>query len=443
MKKSMWNKVVISCMSIAVGCLSAYSQTPYCMTSPIGYGSGATGGGAPTASNTVTASTASELSSALSGSKSIIVVSGSITTGRIAGAFTNKSIIGLPGAKLTNLTQTQSGSGILQLSSGSSNIIIRNLIFVGPGAYDCDGGDLLTNVGCNKLWVDHCEFQDGVDGNFDNTKTTDNITISWCKFTYLKPPKAGGSGGADDHRFTNLVGGSDSDVPADGKYSITWLNCWWANGCVDRMARARNARLDMISCYWNSNNASRNIHLSPGTNGTYVYVDNGVFKCTGDIVNFEKTGNNNVKFVNCTGGGSNTGSVSAPEYSYSPTPAASVAGTVANTSCGAGATLKVTAEGVISSSCSPTGVSKNSIPENKTAPVLIGKNYAIEFSASSSDNAGITFYSIDGRNVCAFSKKNDALTTNVQQNIRKLSPGVYITRMRNNNMTTEGRFIKK
>jgi len=62
-----------------------------------------------------------------------------------------------------------------------------------------------------------------MDGNFDNTKTADNITVSWCKFTYLKTPKAGGSGGSNDHRFSNLVGGSDSDTPDDGKYSITWL----------------------------------------------------------------------------------------------------------------------------------------------------------------------------------------------------------------------------
>jgi pectate lyase len=183
----------------------------------------------------------------------------------------------------------------------------------------------------------------------------------------------------------------------------------------------------MISCYWNSNNASKNIHLSPGTNGTYVYVDNGVFNCTGDIVNFEKSGNNNVKFVNCTGGGSNTGSVPAPAYSYSPTPASGVAGAVANTSCGAGATLKVTAEGVVSSSCSPTGATENGMQENKTPPVLIGKNCTIVFSASNSENAGTTIYSMDGRNVCAFSKKNDA--GNVRQNARRLHPGLYLVRI--------------
>lgn len=422
MKKSICRNIIISWCSIVAGVAGAFAQTPYYMTNPIGYALGTTGGGTPTATNTVTVSTASELSSALSGSKSVILISGSITTGKIAGAYTNKTILGLPGAKLTNLNQTQSGSGILQLSSGSNNIIIRNLVFVGPGAYDCDGSDLLTNVGCNKLWVDHCEFQDGVDGNFDNTKTADNITISWCKFTYLKPPKADGPGGSDDHRFTNLVGGSDSDVPADGKYSITWLNCWWANGCVDRMARARNAQLDMISCYWNSNNASKNIHLSPGTNGTYVYVDNGVFNCKGEIVNFEKSGNNNVKFVNCSGGASNTGTVPAPGYSYSPTPASKVAEAVTSTSCGAGATLSVTANGMISSGCSPTGAIRSDVPE---------KNNGTHFSASNSTTSIITLFSMDGRKVYVSPEKLDAYAANVRQNLRCIPAGVYITVTRN------------
>ena len=345
--------VSISIMLVNAG---AFSQTPYLLTSPVGYAAGATGGGTPTASNTVTVATASDFSSAISGSKPVILVSGTITTSRVTSSASNISIIGLPGATLVNLNQTADGSGILHLKSGS-NVIIRNITFVGPGAYDEDGWDLLTNKGCTKLWVDHCEFQDGMDGNFDNTNSADNITVSWCKFTYLKPPKAGGSGGSDDHRFSNLVGGSDSDIPGDGKYSITWLNCWWADGCVDRMVRARNAQIDMLNCYWNSRVASKNIHLSPGTNGTFVYVENGVFQCTGDIVNFEKTGNNNVKFVNCNGGGANTGSVSAPSYAWNSTPVGSVVTMVSNASCGAGATLKVTAAGIITSSCSPVGVS--------------------------------------------------------------------------------------
>jgi hypothetical protein len=88
--------------------------------------------------------------------------------------------------------------------------------------------------------------------------------------TSVIPPLRNAS---DDHRFTNLVGGFDTDVPVDGKYSITWLDCWWASGCVDRMIRGRNAQNDMLNCYRNSSVASKNIHLSPETNGTCIYVE--------------------------------------------------------------------------------------------------------------------------------------------------------------------------
>jgi pectate lyase len=432
--------ITVAGISIVMGVFSAWPQTQYCLSGPVGFAAGVTGGGTPTSSNIVTVSSASELTSALSGSKSVILVSGSITTSRIECSASNKSIIGLPGAKLVNLNQTQGGSGILHLKSGS-NLIIRNIVFAGPGAYDEDGWDNLTNKGCTRLWVDHCEFQDGMDGNFDNTNSADNVTVSWCKFAYLKAPKAGGSGGADDHRFTNLVGGSDSDTPADGKYSITWLNCWWADGCVDRMVRARNAQIDMLNCYWNSKNASSNIHLSPGTNGTYVYVENGVFKCSGKIVNFEKTGNNNVKFVSCTGGGSNTGSVSAPTYSWSPTPADKVADMVSNAKCGAGATLKVTAAGEISSDCGATGVATEGGANRADFPQA-GRDVVAGFQATGVGNAVMTVYDMAGRKALSFSCSSlprEAVGTM----LRPLAPGMYRIELRDNDRVVTRKFLVK
>jgi hypothetical protein len=50
---------------------------------------------------------------------------------------------------------------------------------------------------------------------------------------------------------------------------------------------------------------------------------------------------------------------------------------------------------------------------------------------------------MDGRKVCAFSKKLDALNTDAQQDVRRLPPGVYFTRIKDNNSILEGRFIKK
>lgn len=61
-------------------------------------------------------------------------------------------------------------------------------------------------------------FKTDQDGNFDIKGQSDNVTVSWCKFTYLKPPLAGGSGGSNDHRFSDLLGSSSTDYPADGKF---------------------------------------------------------------------------------------------------------------------------------------------------------------------------------------------------------------------------------
>jgi pectate lyase len=442
MKDHFWKFALIPCLCVIYSSVNVHSQNPYYMSGPVGYGSATTGGGAPTSSNTVTVTTSSELSSALSGSKSVILVSGSITTGPIECTASNKSIIGLPGAKLVNTTQTKAGSGNLILKKGTSNIIIRNITFVGPGAYDEDGSDLITNEGCTKLWVDHCEFQDGMDGNFDNTKLSDNITVSWCKFTYLKAPKAGGSGNSDDHRFSNLVGGSETDAPSDGKYSITWINCWWTDGCVDRMVRARNAQNDILNCYWNSKVASKNIHVSPGSNGTYIYVENGVFACTGDIVNEEETGNNNVKFVNCTGGVKDLNSVSAPSYSWTKTPVGDVVSMVSNSTCGAGAKLQVTAAGVISSSCGGTEVTQGVESEKNSSLIQIDNDLNVNFSASSSENANVTLFSMTGQKVFSLSNKANSKES-VKPNLQGINSGVYLVKVRNNNSITTSKFIKK
>ncbi|MBO5586611.1 MAG: hypothetical protein J5914_02835 [Prevotella sp.] len=250
MKKSLLSG--LACLTLGVS--SAFAGASGYKSSAFGYGAGATGGGSATPT---LVTSASELESALgaSGSKVIIITKDITVSNHISVQATNKTLMAVKGVKLISNQQNSSNSGILYFKKGSSNIILRNLTFVGPGAYDCDGWDNLCFDGVTKAWVDHCDFQDGCDGNFDNKGLTDNITISWCRFHYLKSPKSGGSGGTDDHRFSNLIGSSSSDKPSDGKYSITWAYCWWDSGCVERMTRCRNANLHFLNCAWTSNDA--------------------------------------------------------------------------------------------------------------------------------------------------------------------------------------------
>jgi pectate lyase len=323
----------------------------YCMQAPVGYGGNATGGAT---GNVVTVKTRTELSDALRApGPAVIIVTNNIVFGEgeiIKLAVQNKTLLGMSGVRLISTAQVKNG-GILQLSDGSNNVIIRNLIFEGPGAYDTDGNDLLQNVGCTNLWVDHCEFYDGVDGNFDNTKTADNITISWCKFGYNNPPKAGGSGGSNDHRFTNLVGGGASDAPADGHYSITFMYCYWSDGCKERMPRARNAELHILNCYYNTNvSGSTALGLEGGTRGLDCYVEGSHFKEISNIYKSYGSGTKNLTYADCLGGTmTNIGTVSKPPYSYNALPVAGVEAAVTGAS-GAGATLTVNAaDGSVSS----------------------------------------------------------------------------------------------
>lgn len=407
-----------------------FSQN-YFMSAPEGFGAAATGGGniAP-----VTVSTYADLVAKLKlTTPQIILISGTISCTYTSLLLTDKTIIGLPGAKLVNLDQTANGSGILNIKPGSNNIIIRNVIFEGPGAYDVDGHDNLTSEATN-IWVDHCEFQDGMDGNFDNKGAADNVTISWCKFTYLKTPKAGGSGGADDHRFSDLVGSSKSDAPADGHYSITFKNCYWAEGCKERMPRARNAELHILNCYYNTSvSGSLAIGLGGGNNNTTCYVEGTDFAKIGTAFkNYISTdgGTIGITFSDCLNAPANSGTtVTKPAYTYSVLPITNVAGYVSNASCGAGATLNVTSQGVVSTGCNNLGLNENTKNlDLKYYPSVINRFLNIDFSSLDNGLAQVNLFSANGAKVYSYSE-NISADEKLELNVGNLSKGIYICRV--------------
>ncbi|WP_299517028.1 pectate lyase, partial [uncultured Flavobacterium sp.] len=396
-----------------------YSQD-YFLATPQGYGAATTGGGDATP---ITVTTWANLRTQMqsSGSK-VILVSGVVTVPsgqQLRAVITNKSLIGLPGARLITNTQAHPGGGIIYLRPNSNNVIIRNLIFEGPGAFDIDGEDLLTADGCTNLWVDHCEFQDGLDGNFDMKGNTDNVTVSWCKFTYLKPPVPSGSGGSNDHRFSNLVGSGSNDAPADGHFSVTFQNCFWGLGCRERMPRARNAQLHILSCYYNTGiSNSRALGLGGGVNNTTCYVENTDFT---DINNVYTSyissdgGTVAISYNNCLDGASNIGTVSAPNYTSTAIPVDEVQGLLTDVTCGAGATLLVSAEGVISpnecESLNTMDYTKNDLI--LVYPTIVKNNLNIEFNLIQSESLQIQLFNSNGQTLQNVSKSvmpNEILT---------------------------------
>ena len=162
-------------------------------------------------------------------------------------------------------TEAYRKAGILGIKH-CNNIIIRNIKFVGPGSCDLGGSDLISATYTTHLWVDHCDFTDGMDGNFDITNESDFITVSWCTFSYTKR--------AYDHMNTNLIGSNDKRYDDAGKLHVTFANCIWGAGCAQRMPMVRFGTVHLLNNYYDcmGNMAAINPRFSSS-----VLIDNNYF----------------------------------------------------------------------------------------------------------------------------------------------------------------------
>lgn len=153
-------------------------------------------------------------------------------------------------------------AGIFTISKNSENIIIRNITFQGPGSVDVGGYDLISLMGVKHIWIDHCAFKDGIDGNLDITNSADFNTISWCTFSYTDR--------SYDHMNTNLVGSSDSE--ATGYLNTTFAFNWWGPGCKQRMPMARVGKIHMLNNYFSC--ATGNNCINPRKNSEFLIEGN-------------------------------------------------------------------------------------------------------------------------------------------------------------------------
>ncbi|HSD08794.1 T9SS type A sorting domain-containing protein [Flavobacterium sp.] len=442
--------------------LAFYSATAqnYYMSAPEGFGANTTGGAG---GSTVTVTNYTDFYNAINSNKpttegaKIILVSGTITCPYTSVLIKNKTIIGLPGAKLVNIDQTKTGSGILYLKGGSDNVIIRNLIFEGPGAWDIGGQDNLAADGATNLWIDHCDFQDGIDGNFDLKNNADNITVSWCKFGYNKPPTLTGyeSGGTPDHRFSDLIGSGSTNAPTDGHFSVTFQNCYWAEGCKERMPRARNAELHILNCYYNtSTSSSVAIGLGGGTNGTTCYVENTNFAQIKNVYkNYDSSdgGTSIITYKGSIQGASSTPisdsqtATTVPYTSYSVMSVEDVATYVPNATCGAGATLNVTADGTISA-CTNLGTKDytvaNKEAQMKLFPTTIESSLNVYLSDNVTGEIFVDIYTVFGTKVFSYTKKDRVSGEKITFDLADLATGVYLCTVRTNETTLTSKFIK-
>jgi pectate lyase len=205
---------------------------------PTGYASieGGTTGGA--GGKTKTVSTVDEFRAATGAAEPLnILVSGPLNFGgesvKIAA---NKTVIGLG---------TNAGFVGHVYLHGVSNIILRNLNFMNPkgAGQGMGGGDGMTAHSTHHVWVDHCNFGECADGQFDITHGSDFFTVSWCKFSYTNV--------ASDHRLSMLIGNRDDLAAEDaGKLHVTLHHNRIGDLVQDRAPRVRFGQVHVFNNYY-------------------------------------------------------------------------------------------------------------------------------------------------------------------------------------------------
>jgi pectate lyase len=220
------------------------------------------------------------------------------------------------------------------------------------------------------------------------------------------------------------------------------------------MPRARNAELHILNCYYKTSvGSAKAIGLGAGNSGSTCYVENSNFEQIATISSpvTEGSGTAALIFDNCIKGttstavtGLNYGTApTKPSYNYTVLPVADVATYVPNANCGAGATLQVTATGVISSSCDTNlGVNDNVVNlDIKYYPTVIDNVLNIEFSSIDNGKATVEIFSPNGSKVYTTSK-NVTGSEKLELNIANITRGIYICKVHIGNKVKTFKILK-
>jgi pectate lyase len=286
---------------------------------------GGTSGGGTDIDFAITVSSMGELESAAGGSNSAIIL---VQPGDYRGALaigSNKTIIGTaPGVTII---------GSMRVSGDVSNVIVRNLAVRGErcNSYDeCRAGADAVYVGngAHHVWLDHLDVADGQDGNCDVTQGGDYVTVSWAHFHYTYDK---------EHRFSNLIAGSDDEPASVGKLHITYMNSHWGERVDSRQPRGRFGNIHMLNNYHNTGGGQ--IHgvgfdMALIAENSVYDENRSIWTDMGSPRGWQGIGNQG------TGSDLNAsrGSVFDIPYDYTAMPASEVVGAVTSTECGAGNT---------------------------------------------------------------------------------------------------------
>ncbi len=285
--RTIMKKILFTIITTILCTSNANAQlSPFDENAPVGWASIGMECTGSNNQNPVTVSTEEELRAALQACKGgkaskTIYISGNIEVKeklRYDGVK-NCTIYGLPGSSLYNRYHNDNADNAgFFFCQKWENCIFRNLTLLGAGAYDISATDNMAFVTSKNIWVDHCDIQDGVDGNLDAKDDADNLTISWCKFAYYIAPWPNSE--SADHRCSSMWGSSNSR-DEEGKLNSTFVNCWWHHGCGQRCPRIRWGSVHIANCLWENGTEDDPAQYCIGVgHGSDMYIENGDFRGT-------------------------------------------------------------------------------------------------------------------------------------------------------------------
>lgn len=266
-------KNIITLIALILFSFNAFAADPNMVGWATVYnnGQGVTGGGTfnVNAANAVIVKTEAEFYTAIGkndATPKIIIIDGVINRAKdsdfMLQGLKNKTIFGLPGARIVTANSDIYGF----LFRDCENIIVRNITFEGKGSTTNQKGDMICTENTVGVWIDHCTFIDGGDGNVDITKGSDLVSVTYCKFYYTS---------LSGHTYACLIGSSDSSADIDnGKLRCTFQYVWWADGCVERMPRVRFGKVHVANNLYDSKDALYCIRAGYAAN---LYVEGSSF----------------------------------------------------------------------------------------------------------------------------------------------------------------------
>jgi pectate lyase len=348
-------KIVLSFIWISFLLLDAMAQD---QCKPLGWATrdGRTGGvvevtGGGSAEPITVTNFADLVKYATDGSPRVIYIDGDVGggwSGRAGDRLSiksNKTIVGIrPGTMLKAPIQIKD----------ARNVIVRNLVIQGPGSSSDQAWDNIVIEGSSKnIWIDHCEFWDGQDGNSDAVKGADNITYTWNIFGYSK---------AGPHNFSNLIASSDNEPVSVGKLNITFMHNWF-KGIDQRGPRCRYGNVHVVNNLYTKEGLRSSYSISAGFD-CQVITENNTFIDTKTPIYTSHKGGSSAHYVtgnlftNTSGNQTGYGSAFNVPYEYKSymLPATQVEATV---KANAGATL-----------ANPTACGGSVEPTEPTQPTL-------------------------------------------------------------------------